>query len=141
MAPAFITATPVLSSTTASSVSSTNKCTQTRMAAQDVVDKYFPAYQRNRAPTIEIIPDTAVSLSMAPIEAYATVDKTDAPLLDYANPNEFVPNKPVPPSAISWPSGDGRSDPNFKGTPSSFDQPNLKLYGPFPDFFKVCSSF
>lgn len=101
-----------------------------------VVDFYFPVYQRNRAPTITFDGEDAVSMSMSPVKAFAEANKTDAPLFSYADPDEFVVNKPVPPSPISWPAGDGRGNP-MKGTKGSFTQPDLKFYGPFPDFYKV----
>lgn len=136
--PAFIPAAPLR----APSTSATPRCRQgpatgVSMSAESVVDKYFPTYVRNRAPTIVITGKESVSLSMAPIAAFTDVDKTAAPLLDYSDPDDFVVNKPVPPSAISWPSGDGRSDPDFVGVKGRFNQPNLTKYGPFPDFFKV----
>lgn len=68
--------------------------------------------------------------------AMTPANGTATTLFDYTTEDTFVPDKPVPPSAISWPSGDGRGK-ECKGTKGSFNQPNLKLYGPFPDFFKV----
>ena len=35
----------------------------------------------------------------------------------------------------SWPSGDGRRR-GVEGTVGSFSQPNLRIYGPFKDFYK-----
>lgn len=135
---AFVTAAPVLKASPALPSSRAPNTCAPRASAQDVVDRYFPPSRRDRAPTIEVT-DVYVSLSMAPVAAFTTADK-DAPLLlDYSDPNEFVPSKPTAPSAISWPSGDGRSN-EFKGVASDFDQPNLKLYGPFPDFYKVSST-
>lgn len=100
------------------------------------VDQYFPLYQRNRAPTISFDRDVGVSLSMAPIQAFEDTDSTDGTLFSYADPSAFVPNKPIPPSPISWPGGDGRGN-EMKGTKGYYSQPNLFEYGPFPDFYKV----
>lgn len=137
MVQAFITAVPL--STTTSTVTKINKCSTTSMAAaEETVEKYYPAYRRDRAPKIVISPDTSVSVAMSPVDAFTTIDKSEPSLLDYSNPSDFVVKKSTSPSAISWPSGDGRSDPDFVGVPSQFDQPNLKSYGPFPDFSKVC---
>lgn len=104
--------------------------------AQEIVEAFYPVYRRNRAPTITITGDTSVSVSMAPIKAFVEVDKTAPLLFDYSDPADFIPNKPVPPSPISWPSGDGRGV-ECKGTKGSFDQADTRKYGPFPDFFKV----
>lgn len=118
--------------------SSQNRRTCPRMSSElSPVETYFPVYQRNRAPTITFDGEEGISVSMAPIKAFVDVDKNAPPLLDYSGPDDFVPSKPVPPSAISWPSGDGRGM-KIVGTKGSFTQPNLKKYGPFPDFFKVC---
>lgn len=105
-------------------------------SSSSVVDQYFPVYQRNRAPTITFDGEAGVSMSMTPVKAFAEADITDAPLFSYADPDEFVPNKPVPPSPISWPSGDGRGKP-MSGGKGYFSQPNLTTYGPFQDFYKV----
>lgn len=110
-------------------------CTRMAVDGNAVVDKYYPLYRRYRAPTIVVDGEKGISVSMAPIVAFEETDKTDAPLFDY-NGGEFIANKPVPPSSISWPSGDGRGVA-MGGTAGSFTQPNLKDYGPFPDFFKV----
>lgn len=104
--------------------------------ADDVVNKYYPIYQRNRAPQISFDGQRGVSMSMAPVKAFAEVDKTEDTLFDYSDEDEFVPVKNVPPSPISWPSGDGRGK-KMRGTTGSFTQPNLKYYGPYPDFYKV----
>lgn len=48
---------------------------------------------------------------------------------------QFIPNKPAPSPGAGWSSGDGRRVP-MKGTTGSFTQPNLRQYGPFPDFLK-----
>lgn len=104
--------------------------------AQEVVESYFPAYERHRAPLITFDGEKGVSVAMPPVGSFEEVDKTAAPLLDYSDPDAFVPNKPVPPSAISWPGGDGRGNV-IKSRTGSFTQPNLKEYGPFPDFYKV----
>lgn len=117
----------------------TQKVVCPRMAtgqAKEVVDEYFPTYERNRAPTISFDGEKGVSLSMAPIQAFTEVDRNEAPLFDYSSEDDFKPNKSVPPSPISWPSGDGRGKP-CQGYLSEFIQPNLKEYGPFPDFYKV----
>lgn len=115
----------------------TNRRTCPRMSGElSAVDTYFPVYQRNRAPTIKFDGEAGISVSMAPIRAFTTADRDATPLFSYADPDTFVPNKPVPPSDQAWPSGDGRGVP-MKGTKGSFTQPNLKKYGPFPDFFKV----
>lgn len=105
-------------------------------SAEDVVNKYYPLRVRHRAPTITFDGVVGIRLSMKPIAAFVEVDKDTPSLFDYSDPNEFVPNKPVPPSAISWPSGDGRGVA-MKGYKGFFVQPNLKEYGPFPDFYKV----
>lgn len=101
-----------------------------------VVDKYFPVYQKHRAPVIEFNGVEGISVAMPRLKAFTEVDKDEAPLFSYLGDDEFVPNKPVPPSPISWPGGDGRGNV-MNGTKGSFTQPNLKDYGPFPDFFKV----
>ena len=75
-------------------------------------------------------------MAMTFVDAFTEVDKTAEPLLDYSDEDVFVPSKPVPPSPISWPSGDGRGK-ECGGTDGSFTQPDLQKYGPFPDFFKV----
>eukprot|EP00171_Calliarthron_tuberculosum_P002360 IDg2360t1 len=104
----------------------------------DVVTKNYPPYRRNKAPVIKFEGVDAFRISMERISAFTEVDADTAPLLDYSDPDVFVPSKPTPPSAISWPSGDGRSV-SMRGTRGSFTQPNLKTYGPFPDFYKVRS--
>lgn len=48
---------------------------------------------------------------------------------------QFISNKPAPSPGAGWSSGDGRRVP-MKGTTGSFTQPNLRQYGPFPDFLK-----
>lgn len=136
MAPAFVAVSPVL---TSPRVSRPTFTTATRMSAQSVVEKYYPVYRRHKAPVIEFRGDTGIALNMVFISAFAEVDKDAPPLLDYSDPDAFVANKAVPPSAISWPSGDGRGNTDFKGVGSAFTQPNLKTYGPFPDYFKVSS--
>ncbi|PXF49016.1 hypothetical protein BWQ96_01154 [Gracilariopsis chorda] len=103
--------------------------------AQQIVDEKYPTYARNRAPFISFDGETGIRLEMKPVQQFALVDKTTEPLFDYSDPDEFKPNKPVPPSPISWPSGDGRGK-KMNGTKGYFTQPNLKEYGPFPDFFK-----
>lgn len=139
MAPAFITATPLVTARTTAvrpTASSKPASINMQVPAADVAESFYPLYRRNRAPTIVVKGEDAVSISMAPIEAFADVDITTPPLLDYSDPDEFVPDIPVPPSAISWPAGDGRGN-ECNGTKGSFDQADLKKYGPFPDFFKV----
>lgn len=119
--------------------STTQKGVCPRMAtgpAKEVVDRNFPVYERNRAPTITFNGKEGISVDMAPIQAFCDVDRNEAPLFDYSAKDAFKPNKPEPPSAISWPSGDGRGKP-CEGYVSEFTQPNLKEYGPFPDFYKV----
>lgn len=54
-------------------------------------------------------------------------------LFDYDD-REFKASK-VESVGAAWPSGDGRRV-EMKGTMGSFTQPNLRTYGPFPDFFK-----
>lgn len=110
------------------------------MSAKDVVDENYPLYERYRAPVITVKGDVGVSVGMEVIPAFCEIDKNTPPLLDYSDEFEFEPNKPLPPSAISWPSGDGRGN-DLKGVRSFFTQPNLKTYGPFPDFFKVRCAF
>lgn len=102
----------------------------------ETVSKNFPAYRRNKAPVIEFDGDAGFRISMERVKAFAEVDADTEPLLDYSDPDVFNPTKPGAPSAISWPSGDGRTA-TMTGTMGSFTQPNLKTYGPFPDFFKV----
>lgn len=100
------------------------------------VEKYFPEYRRNKAPVISFNGEEGIKLQMTRIKAFQEVDNDTPPLLDYSDPDQFAPAKPVPPSAISWPGGDGRGR-TMTGTKGSFTQPDLKTYGPFPDFFKV----
>lgn len=100
------------------------------------VEKYFPAYRRNKAPVISFNGEEGIKLQMTRIKAFQEVDNDTPPLLDYSDPEQFAPVKPVPPSAISWPGGDGRGR-TMTGTKGSFTQADLKTYGPFPDFFKV----
>lgn len=131
---AFTTTTPILptSSTRRNVVTtSTVRCS----ASPPQVDQYFPAYRRNKAPVITFNGNEGVRLEMTRIKAFQEVDNDTPPLLDYSDPDQFVPTKPTPPSAISWPSGDGRGV-EMNGTKGSFTQPDLKTYGPFPDFFK-----
>lgn len=103
------------------------------------VEKYYPEYARNKAPVITFNGTEGIKLQMVRIKAFQEVDRDTPPLLDYSDPEQFQPVKPVPPSAISWPGGDGRGK-TMTGTKGSFTQPDLKTYGPFPDFFKVCIS-
>lgn len=141
MTPAFITATPLTLSkgkvATPSSKTVAGGPSMSLASAKETLDTYYPIYRRYRAPTITIKGDESVSVSMAPIKAFTDIEKSAAPLLDYSNPSDFVPDIPVPPSAISWPSGDGRGN-ECNGSKGSFDQADVKKYGPFPDFFKVC---
>lgn len=102
----------------------------------DVVTKNYPAYRRNKAPVIEFDGSNGFRISMVRVKAFAELDADTEPLLDYSDPGVFVPTKTSPPSAISWPAGDGRGV-SMRGTRGSFTQPNLKTYGPFPDFYKV----
>ncbi len=102
-----------------------------------IVEEKFPTYRQNKAPVITFNGNLGIRLSMERIGAFTEVDEDTPPLLNYADPDVFIPNKPVPPSAISWPSGDGRGM-KLSGSKSRFTRPNLKTYGPFPDFFKVC---
>lgn len=103
------------------------------------VEKYFPAYRRNKAPVISFNGEEGIKLQMTRIKAFQEVENGTPPLLDYSDPEQFTPVKPVPPSVISWPGGDGRGK-TMTGTKGSFTQADLKTYGPFPDFFKVCIS-
>ncbi len=123
-------ATPTLPTSTRRTVATTVRC-----SAVPEVEQYYPAYRRNKAPVITFNGSEGVRLEMTRIKAFQEVDDDTPPLLDYSDPDEFVPNKPTPPSAISWPSGDGRGV-KMTGTKGSFTQPDLKTYGPFPDFFK-----
>lgn len=131
MTPAFVTG-PALP---ASRSRSHHTCPR-MVGAQQVVDEKYPIYLRNRAPFIRFDGESGISLEMKPVQQFASVDKTTEPIFDYSDPDEFKPNKPVPPSDISWPSGDGRGK-KMTGTKGFFTQPNLREYGPFPDFFKV----
>lgn len=133
MNPGFVPSTPLPVRSTAS----TSVCKTKMSAAEETIDKYYPTYLRYKAPEIKIIPNEGVSMAMSTVEAFETVDKNTEPLLDYTNDDVFIPNIPVPPSAISWPSGDGRGK-ECDGTVGSFNQGDLRFYGPFPDFFKVC---
>lgn len=65
------------------------------------------------------------------------VPPTPVHLLAHACPRhpQFISNKPAPSPGAGWSSGDGRRVP-MKGTTGSFTQPNLRQYGPFPDFLK-----
>lgn len=108
--------------------------------AAKVVDDNYPVYVRNRAPFITFDGQKGISLAMKPVKQFAIVDAGTPPLFDYSAPDDFKPEKPTPPSPISWPSGDGRTV-RMRGSRGSFNQPNLKTYGPFPDFFKVCFAF
>lgn len=121
------TATPTLTRTTRRSV--------VRCSVVPEVDQYYPVYRRNKAPVISFDGNDGVRLEMTRIKSFQELDNDVQPLLDYSDPDEFVPNKPIPPSPISWPSGDGRGV-KLSGTKGSFTQPDLKTYGPFPDFFK-----
>lgn len=142
MTPAFITPTPLSLSLTPTRkpVTSSPRMSASSVDADAIVNKYFPLYQRSRAPLISIDGTQGVSVSMTPVVAFTETDKTDEPLFSYEDPDSFVPDKPVPPSDISWPSGDGRGT-LIKGSRGSFTQPNLKFYGPFPDFFKRSCDF
>eukprot|EP00177_Eucheuma_denticulatum_P004607 GFKZ01008383.1.p1 GENE.GFKZ01008383.1~~GFKZ01008383.1.p1 ORF type:complete len:143 (-),score=4.97 GFKZ01008383.1:1389-1817(-) len=137
MTPAFVAPNPLSLSRprTPKALTSSPRMSESSMDTDAVVNKYFPLYQRSRAPLISIDGSQGVSVSMAPVVAFTETDKTDPLLFSYDDPDSFVPNKPVPPSDISWPSGDGRST-LIKGSRGSFNQANLKFYGPFPDFFK-----
>ncbi|CAN8063833.1 unnamed protein product [Agarophyton chilense] len=103
--------------------------------AQSVVDEKYPLYARSKAPFISFNGKDGIYLENKPVKQFALVDKTSEPLFDYSDPGDFKPDKPQSPSAISWPSGDGRGI-SIKGTKGSFNQANIKEYGPFQDFFK-----
>lgn len=133
MAPAFV---PGAALPRASARGRRGTCTRMSADASEVVERYFPAYQRHRAPVIAFDGQQGVSVAMPPIAAFAEADRDAAPLFDYSD-GAFVPDKPVPPSPISWPAGDGRGVVLEGATKGFFSQPNLREYGPFPDFFKV----
>mmetsp|Transcript_36269 Transcript_36269/g.88596 ORF Transcript_36269/g.88596 Transcript_36269/m.88596 type:complete len:130 (-) Transcript_36269:107-496(-) len=97
-----------------------------RMSAESVVEYYFPEGKRNMAPEISFSGD---QVSVGSIEV---VPKPE-PLLSYPS-DVFIPDE-VPDMGVAWPSGDGRQE-DMTGTKGSFDQGNLKEYGPFPDFLK-----
>ena len=102
------------------------------------VEEYFPAYRRNKAPLISFDSEVGVLLENKRVTAFKELDDEDSgPLLSgiYDEPDSFTKKHPVPPSAQSWPSGDGRKK-KISGDKGNFTQPDLKNYGPFPDFFK-----
>lgn len=108
---------------------------QDKEVSTNPVEDYFPVYKRNQAPFISFDGEQGISLQMKPVKAFQESDTTEPTLFSYVDSDTFIPSKVTPPSPISWPSGDGRGVP-MSGTEGSFTQPNLKEYGPFPDFFK-----
>lgn len=86
------------------------------------------------APFISFDGEKGFKLEMKRVAAFAEVDDDAGSLFDY-DVDRFIPNKPAPSPGAGWSSGDGRRVP-MKGTTGSFTQPNLRQYGPFPDFLK-----
>ncbi|KAK1858559.1 hypothetical protein I4F81_001160 [Pyropia yezoensis] len=98
------------------------------------VDVYYPFEKRHEAPFISFDGENGVKLEMKRVAAFAEVDDDAGSLFDY-DVDRFISNKPAPSPGAGWSSGDGRRVP-MKGTTGSFTQPNLRQYGPFPDFLK-----
>mmetsp|Transcript_8039 Transcript_8039/g.17286 ORF Transcript_8039/g.17286 Transcript_8039/m.17286 type:complete len:143 (+) Transcript_8039:40-468(+) len=104
--------------------------------AAGVVAEKYPIYVKNKAPFIVFDPidgEQGVKLEMVEVPAFATSDDSAGTLFDYDD-GKFKPSPP-PNMGIAWPSGDGRGT-KMTGTKGYYSQPNLKEYGPFPDFFK-----
>mmetsp|Transcript_8807 Transcript_8807/g.23101 ORF Transcript_8807/g.23101 Transcript_8807/m.23101 type:complete len:143 (-) Transcript_8807:361-789(-) len=110
-----------------------------RMAddAAAVVAAKFPLVLKNKAPYIVFDPidgEKGVKLELKEVPVFASDDADlGETLFDYDN-GKFKPVK-APNMGIAWPSGDGRRI-KMTGTKGYYAQPNLKEYGPFPDFFK-----
>eukprot|EP00172_Hildenbrandia_rubra_P000300 Plantae.Rhodophyta-Hildenbrandia_rubra.ctg11379.p1 GENE.Plantae.Rhodophyta-Hildenbrandia_rubra.ctg11379~~Plantae.Rhodophyta-Hildenbrandia_rubra.ctg11379.p1 ORF type:complete len:142 (+),score=4.24 Plantae.Rhodophyta-Hildenbrandia_rubra.ctg11379:256-681(+) len=107
-----------------------------KMAAttDQTITQYYPPSTRSRAPFITISPDrNSLRLEMKPVETFVNQADDKGTLFDYDD-REFKASK-VESVGAAWPSGDGRRV-EMKGTMGSFTQPNLRTYGPFPDFFK-----
>eukprot|EP00168_Porphyra_purpurea_P011693 TRINITY_DN297_c0_g2_i1.p2 TRINITY_DN297_c0_g2~~TRINITY_DN297_c0_g2_i1.p2 ORF type:complete len:143 (+),score=55.93 TRINITY_DN297_c0_g2_i1:121-549(+) len=98
------------------------------------VEVYYPKVKRHEAPFISFDGEKGVKLEMKRVAAFTEVDNDAESLFDY-DVDRFIPNKPEPSPGTAWPSGDGRRVP-LKGTKGSFTQPDLRRYGPFPDFYK-----
>jgi len=78
--------------------------------------------------------EKGVKLELKEVPVFASDDADlGETLFDYDN-GKFKPVK-APNMGIAWPSGDGRRI-KMTGTKGYYAQPNLKEYGPFPDFFK-----
>lgn len=97
------------------------------------VEQNYPEYLRNKAPHISFSGESGIFFSMERVKAF-TEDTGEPPLFNYYEKN-WSEDKPATPSPISWPSGDGRKV-EMEGLISTFTQPNLREYGPFPDYLK-----
>lgn len=109
------------------------------MKLATTTEQYYPVYRRNQAPYITFDGNTGFKLEMKAVSSFRETDKTEDTLFNYNSDDVFEPKKTTPPSPISWPSGDGRGVP-MTGPQGAFTQPNVKEYGPFPDFYKVSES-
>nr|7Y7A_AA Chain AA, Linker4 [Porphyridium purpureum]7Y7A_AW Chain AW, Linker4 [Porphyridium purpureum]7Y7A_EA Chain EA, Linker4 [Porphyridium purpureum]7Y7A_EW Chain EW, Linker4 [Porphyridium purpureum] len=98
----------------------------------DVVNAAYPKNIKNKAPVISFDGKKGVKLEMVTLQTFAGDDSEDT-LFDYSS-GKFMPQKPAD-MGIAWPSGDGRQA-EMKGGKGSFNQPDLRKYGPFPDFLK-----
>jgi len=104
-----------------------------QMSAVEVVNEKYPLSKKHKAPVISFEGNSGLRIEMKKIEAFTEEVESTESLFSYDN-GKFQPVKPKD-MGIAWPSGDGRQV-KMTGTKGSFTQPNLKEYGPFPDYFK-----